>query len=341
MINLGQDEMARYPFLADSGQYLRDKGFTLKQFATDPDLRVIVDSATERIRTAADGRVFGSEPADRRTDAVLPMEVFSFLLAVVLLKLSGMRTLVNRFALAESRRAERFLEKDLADMTDRGREELATRLIEDLFSVRVSRRGDDFLISVSDYTTHAVEFYEREWKLVNRRVEGGFVFLTPHETVRLIRSKLGNYIRSKILSTATPEMSQGFEGPVAELVELAKRFAPQRTVSGEFPPCIKHGIAVLERGENLPHSGRFMLATFLLNREQTVEQIAPLFKNAPDYNERITMYQLNHLSGEGGNRTKYSCPSCEKLRRQNLCFKIPECGSIVNPLQFGGRTADA
>ena len=27
-----------------------------------------------------------------------------------------------------------------------------------------------------------------------------------------------------------------------------------------------------------------MLATFLLSRGQTIQQIAPLFKNAPDYN---------------------------------------------------------
>ncbi len=29
MKNLGQDEMAKYPFLADAGQYLKEQGFTL------------------------------------------------------------------------------------------------------------------------------------------------------------------------------------------------------------------------------------------------------------------------------------------------------------------------
>ena len=43
MISLGQDEIAKYPFLAEAGQYLKDKGFTLEQFATDPDLNIIVD----------------------------------------------------------------------------------------------------------------------------------------------------------------------------------------------------------------------------------------------------------------------------------------------------------
>ncbi len=337
MIDLGQDEMARYPFLADSGQYLKDKGFTLEQFGTDPDLRGMVDKAYERIKAAADGQIYRSELVGGSVSdgAALPREVFSFLLAVVLLKLSGMGTLVRRFALAEARRAERFLERDLAS-ADSG-EGLAIRLIGDLFSVGVSRRDGDYVIPASDYIKHAVNFHEREWKLVNRRVEAGLVFLTPHETVRLVRRELGSYIISKINSAGTPEMPPGFEGHVERLLTLAKRFAPAKIVSTEYPPCIKHGIAVLERGENLPHSGRFMLATFLLGRGQPIGQIAPLFKNAPDYNEKITLYQLNHLAGSSGSGTKYSCPSCEKLKSQSLCFAAPACDGIINPLQFGKK----
>ena len=141
----------------------------------------------------------------------------------------------------------------------------------------------------------------------------------------------------KIISTKTPEMFEGFQEPVNKLLSLAKKFSSGTVVSTEYPPCIKHGIEVLEKGENLPHSGRFMLATFLLSRGQSVEQIAPLFKNAPDFNEKVTLYQLNHLAGTSGSGTKYSCPSCEKLKSQNLCFAIPECDNIVNPLQFGKK----
>ena len=97
----------------------------------------------------------------------------------------------------------------------------------------------------------------------------------------------------------------------------------------------------LKKDENLPHSGRFMLATFLLSKGQSIQQIAPLFKNAPDYNERVTLYQLNHLAGTSGSGTKYSCPSCEKLKTQSLCFATSECDNIVNPLQFGRKKNNA
>ncbi len=339
MLALGQDEIAKYPFLADAGQYLKDKGFRLEQFGTDPDLKVLVEKAYERIRVATDGQIYKSDLVNDKVSnaAVLPREVFSFLLAIVLLKLSGMQTLVRRFALAEARRAEKYLERDLANIYDESKKELAVRIIDDLFSIRVKKQDDFFVISISDYLKHSVNFYEREWKLVNRHVVNGMVLLSSHETVRLIRAELGTYIRVKINSTKMPDMLPGFEEPVDKLVSIAKKFSTPTVTTGKYPPCIKHAIEVLEKGENLPHSGRFMLATFLLARGKSIEQIAPLFKNAPDYNERITLYQLNHLSGASGSGTQYVCPSCEKLKTQNLCFATPECDNIFTPLQFGTK----
>ena len=337
MVNLGQDEMAKYPFLANAGQYLKDKGFTLEQFGTDPDLKLILNKAVHRIEAAADGKIYKSDIVDDHAanDASLPREVFSFLLAVVLLKLSGMNTLIRRFALAEARRAEKYLEKDLANISEK--EDLAIKILQELFLMNVQKRNDTFVIPTSDYLKHAVSFHEREWKLVNRMVENGFVFLTPHETVRLVRKELGNYINSKIHDATIPTMSDAFQEPVKKLNLLAKKFVTTTVSSTEYPPCIKHAIEVLEKGENLPHSGRFMLGTFLLGKGQSIEQIAPLFKNAPDYNEKITLYQLSHLAGDSGSGTKYSCPSCEKLKTQDLCYIIPECDGIINPFQFGNK----
>ncbi|MCE2507614.1 MAG: DNA primase [Nitrosopumilaceae archaeon] len=339
MLALGQDEIAKYPFLADAGQYLKDKGFTLEQFGTDPDLKELINKAYERIQVAADGKIYKSDLIGDQVskEAALPREVFSFLLAIVLLKLSGMHTLIKRFALAEARRAEKYLEKDLSNISDESKKQLAVRVIDDLFSVQIEKLDDYFVILVSDYLTHSINFHEREWKLVNRHVENGQVFLTPHETVRLIRKELGTYINSKIVNAKTPTMIPGFEESVNKLVMLSKKFSTFTVTTGEYPPCIKHAIEILEKGENLPHSGRFMLATFLLSKGQSVQQIAPLFKNAPDYNERITLYQLNHLAGTSGSGTQYSCPSCEKLKTQSLCFATSECDNIISPLQFGKK----
>ena len=334
MINLGVDEIIKYPFLAEAGQYLQDKGFTLEQFGTDSDLKKIVDNAFERIRIASDGKIYKT---DLINNSNLPMEVFSFLLAVILLKLAGMNTLIRRFSLAEARRAEHFLEKDLADNSDRTKEKLALKIMSELFSLNIKKNSDDFTISISDYLKYSINFHEREWKLINRKVANGDVFLTSHETVRLIRKELDRYITSKINSSSLPPMINGFDDYVNKLKTLARKFEVQIVESTEYPPCIKHAIEVLEKGENLSHSGRFLLGTYLLSKGQTVEQIAPLFKNAPDYNEKVTLYQLNHLAGNS-RMTKYASPSCEKLKGQDLCFATPECDNIINPIQFGRKT---
>jgi DNA primase large subunit len=334
MVDLGTDEIVKYPFLDEAGKYLSDKGFSLEQFGSDPDLKKIVENAFERIITASDGRIFKSDLASN--NSALPMEIFSFLIAVILLKLSGMNTLIRRFSLAEARRAEKFLEKDLINQKDVKKSKLSLQILQELFSVTVQKNDEHFTIPIADYLKHAINFHEREWKLINRKVVSGKVHLTSHETVRLVRKELDRHIFNKISLSSSPEMIQGFEPYVQKLRTLAKKFEVKTVESTEFPPCIKHAIEVLEKGENLSHSGRFLLATFLLNKGQTIEQIAPLFKNAPDYNPKVTLYQLKQLSGISGT-TKYKCPSCEKVKIQNLCFPVSACDTIINPLQFGRK----
>ena len=334
MVDLGTDEIVKYPFLDEAGKYLSDKGFSLEQFGSDPDLKKIVENAFERIITASDGRIFKSDLASN--NSALPMEIFSFLIAVILLKLSGMNTLIRRFSLAEARRAEKFLEKDLINQKDVKKSKLSLQILQELFSVTVQKNDEHFTIPIADYLKHAINFHEREWKLINRKVVSGKVHLTSHETVRLVRKELDRHIFNKISLSSSPEMIQGFEPYVQKLRTLAKKFEVKTVESTEFPPCIKHAIEVLEKGENLSHSGRFLLATFLLNKGQTVEQIAPLFKNAPDYNPKVTLYQLKQLSGISGT-TQYKCPSCEKVKTQNLCFPVSACDTIINPLQFGRK----
>ena len=334
MLNLGTDEIVKYPFLAEAGKYLQDKGFSLEQFGTDPDLKKIVNMAFERIKISTEGKIYSSDIPENHTS--LPMEVFSFLIAVVLLKLTGMHTLIRRFSLAEARRSERFLEKDLSNYKDKTKEEFALKIMDELFSIVIKKQEDDFVIPISNYLKHSINFHEREWKLINRKIDSGNVFLTSHETVRLVRKEIDLHIASKIHAANTPDMIEGFQEYVDKLKTIAKKFEVKIVESSEYPPCIKKAIEVLEKGENLPHSGRFMLATFLLAKGQQVDQIAPLFKNAPDYNEKVTLYQLNHLSGKSST-TQYACPSCEKLKSQNLCFPIPECDGIINPIQFGRK----
>ena len=329
MIRLGRDELARYPFLPDAGRYLADQGFTLEDLGTDPDLAGFLEEAVKRIEVAANGGVYSAPDG-----ASLDSAVFSFLLSVVLLRMAGAITLVRRFSLAEARKAEKHLGGDLKSVGDGERARLAMDIMRDLFSMEVSRTDDGIAIKASDYLARASRFHESEWKLVNRRVDSGKVLLSARETVRLLRAGISEYISDRITSSPAPPRTAGFEPAVSRLEKLALRFQAPVAQSGEYPPCIKHAVAVLEKGENLPHSGRFMLATYLIGRGQGTDQIAPLFRGAPDYNERVTRYQLDQIM-RGRDGTPYSCPSCEKIKRDGLCFATRECDGIRHPAQFG------
>ncbi|MDE1830014.1 MAG: DNA primase [Thaumarchaeota archaeon] len=333
MLHPGIMDLAKYPFLAEAGEYLRDKGFNLEQLG-HPDWTPLVEKAYGRIVVASSGQVYGSD-TERLENP--DMEILSFIVAVILLKAASIHTLTRRFALAEARRAERYLQRDLWSNKEKKNLELPLKIIQELFGVEVKVENDEFVIKVADYLQRAVHFHEKEWKLVNRRIQNGFVYLTAHETVRLIRTELGQYINSRIQSISLHLIPDTFKASVQDLVSLASKFSDAVVISSDYPPCVKHAIEVLEKGENLPHSGRFLLATYLLARGQTTDQIAPLFKNAPDYNERITRYQLEHIAGSSGKGTKYQCPSCDKIRSENLCFAIAECDGIINPIQFGKK----
>ncbi len=332
MLKLGIKDLAKYPFLAEAGEYLRDTGLSLEQLG-EPDWKPILEKAYGRIVVASSGQIYSSDIERLDNDS----EILSFIVAIILLKSAATGTLTRRFSLAEARRAEKYLQQDLWMQKDKKNLELPLKIIQELFGVRVSVENDEFVIRIPDYLRRAVHFHEKEWKLVNRRVANGFVYLTAHETVRLIRTEIGGYINSKIQSISITSIPESFRQRVQDLILLAKRFSDTTIVSSDYPPCVKHAIGVLERGENLPHSGRFLLATYLIAKGQTIDQIAPLFKNAPDYNERITKYQLEHISGSSGKGTKYQCPSCDKLRSENLCFAIPDCDGIINPVQFGKK----
>ena len=82
-----------------------------------------------------------------------------------------MNTLIRRFSLAEARRAEKFLEKDLMNHQDATKTKLSLQILQELFSVTVEKTDEEFTILVSDYLKHSINFHEREWKLINRKFQ--------------------------------------------------------------------------------------------------------------------------------------------------------------------------
>lgn len=332
-IEMAGSDLAKYPFLNEAGEYLRESSFGWEELDR-PDMKHIIDRAAERIEIEVNGKIYDN--LER-----YEIEILTFVISLVIVKSIGIDQVLRKFALAEARRAEKFLTEDLRKQSEIKRHSIFTKIFEDLFKLKIVISEDQrlFKVRVVDYLARASHFHEQEWKLINRLVNNGYVYLDADETVRLIRNELAVLIYDKVKSMTLRTLPQGIKSAVDPLrVKLLSRYERRAAAAvRDHPPCIKHALEVMNRGDNLPHSARVMLATYMLAVGKPVDEIVLMFENAPDFNEKITRYQVEHLAGMKGSHTKYSVPSCEKLQNENLCFATAECDGLINPIQFGRK----
>ena len=320
-IKLGTGDLAKYPFLNEASDYIRETHFDFGEF-NRPEMRHIIDRAAERIEVeVTSGTIY--EKLDK-----YEIEILTFLVALMMAKSMGVEPILKKHSLFEAMRAEKFLTEDLKKEKNEQRKRLL------LFKIF----GELFKVKVTDYLIRASHFHEQEWKLINRLVHKGYVYLDADETVRLIRSELSALIYNRVKSMALSTLPETIKAKVDELrPKIASNYEYRIHKVTDYPPCIEHALKVMNKGENLPHSARLMLATYMLAIGKSVDEVAALFHNAPDYNEKVTRYQVEHLAGIRGSHVKYSVPSCEKLRNENLCFATEKCNGITNPIQFGRK----
>ena len=334
-IKLGTSDLAKYSFLNEASDYIRETHFEFEEF-NRPEMKHVIDRAAERIEIEiTKGLVY--EKLDK-----YEIEILTFLVTLIIAKSIGSESILKKYSLFEAMRAEKYLTEDLRKERNNERKRLLLfKIFEDLFKINVDLDSKDnnlFKVRVTDYLTRAPNFHEEEWKLINRLVHNGYVYLDADETVRLIRSELTSLIYSRVKTMTLSNLPESIKAKVDDLrTKLKPHYEYRRYQPTHYPPCIKKALEMMNRGENLPHSARLMLATYMLAIGKSVDDIVILFHNAPDYNENITKYQVEHLAGIRGSHTKYSVPSCEKLRNENLCFATEECNGITNPIQFRSK----
>lgn len=336
-LRLGTGDLARYPFLNEASEYIRLINLNYEEFDR-PEMNYIIERSAQRLeKEITQGRP--NETLER-----YEIEVLTFLVSLMMVKCIGTDIISKKHSLFEALRAEKFLTEDLKrERNEERRQLLISKIFVDLFNIRVEINNEDyrsFRVKVNDYLSRASKFHEQEWKLINRSVHNGFVYLRADETVRLIRNELSSLIYNRLQSMDISAMPKSVK---LKLIAMAPKFAqnyssPYIQTTSRYPPCIKHAINEMSKGENLPHSARLLLATYMLSIGKNINDIVEMFHSAPDFNEGVTRYQIEHLAGKKGSGTKYFVPSCEKLANEGLCFATRECDGIVNPVQFGRRS---
>lgn len=107
--------------------------------------------------------------------------------------------------------------------------------------------------------------------------------------------------------------------------DLDYRFSGKLS-NGDFPPCFDKLYNDLLSGKKLSHIGNYHLAVFLAGVGYTYDDIINIYKNAPNFDERIAGYQIKKIIEK-----KYSIGNCETLKSNDLC--VADC-KVKHPLQL-------
>lgn len=196
-----------------------------------------------------------------------------------------------------------------------------------------------YRVSIPKYLRYAENLLsEPDWKLVNRVVLKGFVYLSRRDLARLAEE----IVKRRIVEYGKALSGDAVRDVLQDLIPDTSKLIPERIRSGEarkvpakvesaFPPCMARLKELLAKGEHLSHHQRFALATFLLAVGYSVDEIIEFFKTSPDFDEKIARYQIEHLAGLRGSRKRYYTYSCGKMRALGMC--VADCGTR-SPVQY-------
>ena len=211
-------------------------------------------------------------------------------------------------------------------------------------NVEIEKQDDRYLIPIPSFLRNAVVFNDKELKLCNQELREGNVVASKHVLSKIIREAFYRKYMTEVNEVVEfpPEVDRMLKPYVSEVVSKGREIRQERANMGplnekSFPPCLAEIIDQMKKGANVSHAGRFFLVTFLHRIGLPNDEIYKYFGEVPDFAERITRYQIEHITGTGRGR-EYSVPSCQTLGSLGLCYKErdPLCssGKISHPLSF-------
>jgi DNA primase large subunit len=179
-------------------------------------------------------------------------------------------------------------------------------------------------VHISSYLKAPSRIKSEKWRLINKKLEKGFVEIEQDDFIRLIEEFLRERLVEKIqiddeIKKLIEPSLKVIEPVVFEEKKKAGQLKFDKTDTSCFPPCMKKILEDLKSGVNIPHTARFAVTSFLLNAGLDVEEVITLFRSAPDFNEERTRYQVEHIAGAKG--TEYDCPACDTMRTYHNCVK--------------------
>ncbi|MEM4036001.1 MAG: hypothetical protein QXU97_05280 [Fervidicoccaceae archaeon] len=344
---------AEIPLLArDPSEYLRSLG--LVSDVGDPlvavDLLNAWDKLEETLREALEKKKY---PYAGRGDAAT--EVVLFHAALRTIALFGDARLWRVFSTAVSKsfaeKLKRADEKLLVEVARTIGVQLRRHEANDALKVLIALTASGYRVKVYGFSVPLKDYLrlsrrlraDPRWKLTNQRLLRGRVYLDKRKVLRLLEEAMSiavSRIIEEYSTSGSPlderlkrrleelwgEVRRELEAPETSRIETSlERVELGPLDRGALPPCLAALLARAESGENLSHHERFALATFLAQVGVGEEQIVDIFRGLPDFDEKKTRYQVEHLLGKRGGGKKYFTYGCDKMRTLGLC--VADCGT--------------
>ncbi|HSB46478.1 MAG TPA: hypothetical protein VLD37_00575 [Candidatus Bilamarchaeum sp.] len=295
----GLDFAVRYPFSEAAGKFL--EGLDLNDR--------IIELGLERVKKAVKG-----EPSARMLvhESDKRDEIASSAAARMILAHLRNNFLTNRFAVNESKIVRGYLDREDAETVD---------LVAAHFGIIAKKEGGRLLLDLPTYLKFALR--DPNYKLINRRLISGMVEITDDQKKRLIENAVKKHYENLPLIKDPPDAIK--EAGKKLLAEIPKSETKITVKAGDHPPCIARILEEARKHENLPHHARWYLATYLLSIGMSEDDITKIYADLPDFNEKVTRYQVDHIKKKG-----YNVPSCATVMTYGLCCAVCRIGSPLN-----------
>ncbi len=310
---------AEYPFLPGAEALLGAETVSVRSLLEDPAYERARSIGRARVLAAADDPRASRDVAE--LDAAEPeVRYLSLLFDEIVLASAPTAAGLRRWAVAEAKRAHGRLSsvavEELAEVAGR------------LGFPMEARPGDRVALRVVDYLKLAVPIREADYRLARQAVAHGSVVVGRVRAARVLQEAIRT--RLAVPVPLAEEVRALVREREAELLAtLAERMPAPVPRAGTpagalrtdlFPPCVRKMRRTLEAGENLSHAGRFALAAFLHRAGADFETIVDAYRGAPDFDESITRYQVEHITHRDGG-VGYEPPECDTLRSHGLCVR--------------------
>jgi len=327
-------DLAKFPFTVEASEYVKSRNIQPQELI-EPEFNPILNRAIDRITQTLSGGRISAELTQEDID------ILAYPTTLMLISALGDDRVRRRYALIEAKRTGQLLRNEPPEKLLH----IATTSFG--WDARLDERdigNSHFELAVHfrDYVRNSARIHDLKWKLVNRVLSAGYVLLPREDFARLLEEEVQAKILGKTadLKVTLPNELELRILPLRSIVEARSRYftteeMPRWVMAAAMPPCMKNLLSLLQSSKHISHMGRFAMTTFMLSIGTSEEELLKMFKSFTDFDEALARYQVEHIAGRRGSRTKYTAPNCSTMRTHSLCVNPDElCAIILHPLSY-------